>query len=349
MSNSPHLRGIVIAGVLAAVALGLGFVTLAMNQTASKAAPPQTILPLKDRVHGAAHTTLSTAGKSKVPVKTTPKVVPKAPLPTAKPKPKPKPKPVNANVAAALQAGLPAPVAQALGTHTVAVVELTTHEDPVAELSAGEAQSGAALANAAYVPVDVDHDGKTVSTLTRLLGKLPMIPAALVYARPSTLVVTLPGFNDRTAIQQAAMTASQQAVSAATVQPAAAKVVAPPLTWAQQADALCQATDKQLASLGGTSNAQHLADNQVRFDAVSTRFIGGMKGLKAATGKTAAVAQLNGLLNQYFSALDEMIAAQIRHDVPGVAAARARAGVLGPQVTKLEQRLGATGCAEQAT
>ena len=48
VAATAHLRGIVIAGALAALALALGFVTLAMNQTTSKAAT-HTIVPLKDR------------------------------------------------------------------------------------------------------------------------------------------------------------------------------------------------------------------------------------------------------------------------------------------------------------
>jgi hypothetical protein len=52
VSGSAHLRGIVIAGALAALALALGFVTLAMNQTASHASAAP-VLSLKAR-HAAA-------------------------------------------------------------------------------------------------------------------------------------------------------------------------------------------------------------------------------------------------------------------------------------------------------
>src|SRR5690349_6622057 len=99
MAASQHLRGIVIAGALAVLALALGFVTLGMNQTASKASV-HTVLPLKLR-HKA----------------TTPKST--KPAEPAKPAMK-----VNANLKAALAAGLPASVARALAKKPVVVVEL---------------------------------------------------------------------------------------------------------------------------------------------------------------------------------------------------------------------------------
>jgi hypothetical protein len=87
-------------------------------------------------------------------------------------------------------------------------VQLTSRDDQVAELALGEARVGAALAGAALVSVDVDGNGGAVEVLTRLLGKLPIAPATLVYTRPATLYVTLPGFNDRTVVQQAAANAN---------------------------------------------------------------------------------------------------------------------------------------------
>ena len=183
MTSSAHLRGIVIAGALAALALALGFITLAMNQTASKASP-HTILPLKDRHHaGQVTTTTATAAKPK-------KVV-------ARP---------NPNFAAALKAGLPRSVATALATHKIVVVELMSPSDAVATLADGEAKAGAANAGAGFVAINVDKDGGDASKLTIALGDLPAAPASMIYARPATLAMTLPGFNDRTVVQQAATT-----------------------------------------------------------------------------------------------------------------------------------------------
>lgn len=186
-----------IAGVLAAVALGLGLVTLAMNQTASQAAPPRTILPLKDRHHA---TAVSAKVKTTAPKK---KAV------------RHKAAPLDKNFVAALQAGLPRSVAHALAQKPVAVIEFTSKSDPVAGMAAGEAKAGAADAGASYVAVNVDNDGGDVEVLTRLIGHLPSAPATLVYVRPATLVTTLPDFNDRTVVQQAAESAVAQGAASA--------------------------------------------------------------------------------------------------------------------------------------
>jgi hypothetical protein len=213
VTGSAHLRGIVIAGVLAAVALALGFVTLAMNQTASKAAPPA-IIPLHLRHHVAGAQTTSSA------TKTTPTAAKKKPKPVA---------PVNPNFTAALKAGLPRSVARALAAHPVALVQLTSQGDQIAQLALGEARAGSTLAGAALVPVYVDGNGGDVEVLTRLLGKLPIAPATLVYIRPATLYVTLTGFNDRTIIQQAAENAnSPSAAGNVATTPAATVTTAPP-------------------------------------------------------------------------------------------------------------------------
>ena len=203
MSLSPHLRGIVIAGVLAAVALALGFVTLGMNQSSSAAAP-HAVLSLKARHLASA-------------APTTPAVKPK------------KRKPVDVNLVAALKAGLPRSVAKALAAHRVAVVSLTSSHDSVAAMAAREAQAGAVLADASFVPLSVDHDGGGVALLTKLLGTLPVAPATLVYVRPASLYIAMPGFNDKTTIQQAAVSAASGPAPSAAVAAAAAGSPAPPV------------------------------------------------------------------------------------------------------------------------
>jgi hypothetical protein len=195
----------VIAGTLAVLALVLGFLTLAMNQTASTAAV-HTIVPLKDRPDHAkrqvASATKPHATKKKAAVR--------------------KPSPY---LLAALRAGLPRSVATALAMRPVAVVALTSRADSVAKLALGEAFVGAALAGASFVSVDVDADGGDVEQLTRLLGQLPTAPATLVYSRPGTLYVTLAGFNDRTTVQQAASNAAVARTSSPS--PTAATPAAP--------------------------------------------------------------------------------------------------------------------------
>jgi hypothetical protein len=191
---SPHLRGIVIAGALAMVALALGFVTLAMNRSSSST--PHTVLSLKAR---------HLAGTK--PAK-----------PTAKPV---KRKPLNANLVAALKLGLPRSIARGLATHRVTVVALTSSTDSVAMLATRETETGAHLGGASFVRVSVDHDGGDASSLTALIGKLPPAPATLVYIRPGTLYLQMPGFNDKTTVQQAARNAAR-APAGSTAAPAPA-------------------------------------------------------------------------------------------------------------------------------
>ena len=202
MTASPHLRGIVIAGGLAVLALALGFVTLSMNQTASKAAV-HTVLPLKLRHHAAAASAKSAKPGTKKPAMR-----------------------VDANLKAALAAGLPASVAHGLAKKPVVVVELSSSVDPVAKLSTGEAKAGAQLAGAAFVELSVDRDSDAVSKLARALGQLPSAPATVVYTRPAAAYVSLTGFSDRTTVEQAAENAlasfrSQAASGGATTTPAA--------------------------------------------------------------------------------------------------------------------------------
>lgn len=234
VSGATHLRGIVIAGALAAVALVGGYFTLVMNQTASPAAVTTTILPLKDRHPASARTSTTAATTAAKPAKTAKmpaKAAPKAASTTAttaatKPatKPvakakakvtaKPKPKPVSPYLKEALAAGLPRAIAEGLAQAPVVVVELTTKEDSLAEEGAAEAEDGAKLGGAAYVPVSVDTDNATVQALTRLLEQVPDAPAALIYTRPGTLALTLTGYVDRTVIEQAV--ASEKAAAAGT-------------------------------------------------------------------------------------------------------------------------------------
>jgi hypothetical protein len=191
LTASPHLRGIVIAGALAIVALALGFVTLGMNQPSSSAAP-HTVLSLKAR-----HLAGATPTKAK-PVKR---------------------KPVNVHLLAALKAGLPRSVARGLVAHRVTVVALTSSTDTVATLATRETRAGAALAGASFVGVSVDRDGGDASALTALLGKLPAAPATLVYVRPGMLFLEMPGFNDKTTVQQAAHNALRAPAGSPTTTP----------------------------------------------------------------------------------------------------------------------------------
>ena len=180
---SPHLRGIVIAGGLAVVALALGFMTLAMNQSGSSAAP-HTVLSLKAR-----HLRATKAAK-----------------PAAK----------HGQAQAAERA--PRRCAEAWSPPLDRTRSRGSPRDgrradvvygSVAMLATRETEAGARLAGASFVRVSVDHDGGDASALTALIGKLPTAPATLVYVRPGTLYLQMPGFNDKTTVQQAAHTASR--------------------------------------------------------------------------------------------------------------------------------------------
>jgi hypothetical protein len=221
-------------------------------------------------------------------------------------------------------------------------------------MASAEAKVGAGLAGASYVAVSVDQDGGDAGTLTRVLGTLPTAPAALVYERPGTLVTTLAGFNDHTTVEQAASSAlaawqvtqaeQRAAASTSAAATAAATPKPKPLTWAQSANRLCHSAVQEIAALGGANDPSLLAHNQVKFEATSERFLSQLRALKAEPAKAASVTKLDGLLGRYYGALDEMVAAQIRHDAAGVAAAQARARVLSTEAVSLERQLGATEC-----
>ena len=220
MSASSHVRGLVIAGALAAVALALAFFTLAMNHSGSPAVPQ------------------AAAALTATPAPAAVKVVVKA-APKAKPKP-------NRNLVAALKAGLPRSMALGLAAHRVVVVSLTSAADPVAVMTGLEAHAGARLADASFVKVSVDRNGGDASALTRVLGVLPVAPATLIYIRPATLVATLPGFNDRTIVQQAAIDAKSvtpQAVAAAAAAAATTTTTATPATPAPVTPPVATGTD----------------------------------------------------------------------------------------------------------
>jgi hypothetical protein len=306
-----HLRGVVIAGGLAALALALGFVTLLMNQSASQASV-HPVLSLKAR-------------HLKTPAKTTTVHVVKR---------------IDPNLTAALHGGLPRSVARALAARPVVVVELSSPQDSVAQLALGEAKAGAKLGGASFVVVDVDKNGGAVQVLTRLIGQLPMAPAALVYARPATLYVTLPGFNDRTTVQQAV-------ANAAPVTTVGHVLVATP-TWASRAVVLCRRTYTQFGAMGGLGNPGKLAVQKTRFEAVAAGFLSQMKALKPAAGTAVQVKQLNVLLVKNFAAEDAIVAATTLHNAGALASAKARAAGYQLRIDKLERKLGAAGCVEAA-
>jgi hypothetical protein len=314
---TPQLKAILLAGGLAALALVLGFLTLSMNQPSSSAADPKPILPLHARMLPKARTASAAA------------VAAKAKAAKAKPA-KPAPDP---NVVAALKEGLPQVVAAQLADHSVVVVELYSGSDQVDDLARGEAASGAALAGAGFAAVNVDRDGPSAA-LTKLLGTLPPAPAALVYQRPAKLFVTLPGFNDRTTIQQAATNADPDPGAAATDAAAAG--------WVAQVNALCTRTIAEANALGGTKADASLLAKKPRFDAIMQRFFAQVRAVK---GAPAQAKELNALLAQNVALTDTVLTAIAKKDLVGLGAATSKHATVSNRLHELERQLGLTGCA----
>jgi hypothetical protein len=155
------------------------------------------------------------AGVAKAPAKT-PAAAPKTHKAAAtKTQPKPvakkavaKPRPLVdlATVKAARAAGLPEPLAQALGRSKAVVVSLYDPYSQVDGTSFAEAKAGAGLASVGFVGLNVLSQ-RDVGKLTGQLGLLPD-PGVLVYVRPSTLAVKISGFADKETVAQAARNAA---------------------------------------------------------------------------------------------------------------------------------------------
>ena len=120
----------------------------------------------------------------------------------AKPKVKPKPVVDLAAIKAARTAGLPEPVAQALGRSKTVVVSLYDPYSQVDGTSFAEARAGAALAGVGFVGLNVLSQ-RDVGKLTEQLGLLPD-PGVLIYIRPAALAAKLTGFSDKETVAQAA-------------------------------------------------------------------------------------------------------------------------------------------------
>jgi hypothetical protein len=126
-------------------------------------------------------------------------------------KPKAKPKSAvsaidRAAIKAARDAGLPAPLANALGRYKTVVVSLYDPYSQVDGIAFAEARAGAALAGVGFVPLNVLSHAQ-VGKLTEQLGLLPD-PGILVYVRPATLVAKMDGFMDKETVAQTAHNAA---------------------------------------------------------------------------------------------------------------------------------------------
>jgi hypothetical protein len=193
---SPPVRYAALLALLATVLIGGGMTML--GHGGGSAATPQVI---KHHPFGAGLKKKATAPSKQHT------------SPTAKPKATPHVAPATkapeqaAAVIAALAAGLPTPIAKALGRHRTVVVSLYNPYSEVDGIAFAEARAGAKVAGVGFVPLNVLSEAQ-VGKLTEMLGLLPD-PGLLVYIRPGTLVVRISGFADKETVAQAAQNAAR--------------------------------------------------------------------------------------------------------------------------------------------
>lgn len=313
-STNPHLRGILIAGALAAVAAALGMYTLSHQQAASTAAVP-TILPKR-------HLTPIRKPVATVPAKKV-AATPKAP-------PAPTVDPV---VRAARSAGLPNRVASAFAGHNVVVVSLYAPSSSVDQTTEAEARAGAVLAGAGYVAVDVTKEGPS-GALVQAAGVLTP-PVTLVYAEPEfKLAVQLDGFADRQTVAQAARNANPDPAGGATAQTA----------WARGANGLCDRVASDLSALN-VKTTQDLKTATPQMQAIGQAFVAGLGKLKAPAGSESPVAEFVQLETQNIGLTEQLVAAVADKDTVATASASGQQSTVGQQANALALSLGATHCA----
>jgi hypothetical protein len=191
---SPPVRYAALLGLLAAVLIFGGLTMLGRGESVGT---PHVI---KHHPFGpGAKRATASAGKSQTAVTAKPKAAATAP-PVERAPERP------SAVLAALNAGLPAPIAYAFGQHEIVVVSLYNPYSEVDGIAFAEARAGAQLAHVGFVPLNVLSQAQ-VGKLTEQLGILPN-PGLLVYARPATLLVRINGFADKETVAQAAHNAA---------------------------------------------------------------------------------------------------------------------------------------------
>jgi len=198
---STPIKIFALVAILGALALGGGFVLL--GHGSGSTAPPKTIKPLHP-VH-------------KTQVKTAPPAR-HAARHAAKPAVKAAPKHKHATAkrlsttTAVAPDGLPNDIALALQTHDVVVVSLydpqaAQHKGSPDAAAVGEAEAGAKLAGAGFVPLNVLSQGQALP-IAKKLGILSD-PALLVFRRGGDLVTRIDGFADSETVAQAATNAQK--------------------------------------------------------------------------------------------------------------------------------------------
>jgi hypothetical protein len=194
---SPPVRIAALVGLFAAVVIGGSLMVLGRG---SEEEPSIASLEAQAQQLSQAKPAAKPKASSKPAVTT-----PTKPAPTQRPVQE---APVTpAAVKAALAAGLPRPLANALGRNRAVVVSLYNPYSRVDAIAFAEARAGAQLAGAGFLPLNVLSKAQ-VGKLTEQLGLLPN-PGLLVYVRPANLAARINGFADKETVAQAAHNAAR--------------------------------------------------------------------------------------------------------------------------------------------
>jgi hypothetical protein len=194
---SPPVKYAALVGLLAALLVG-GGLTIVGHGQGSAATTPHVI---KHHPFGAGLKKKATVAKKHATNSKT-----KTSKPQARPA-VPKAAETPSAVIAALAAGLPGPIATALGSHQTVVVSLYDPYSQIDGIAFAEARAGAKNAGVGFVPLNILSEAQA-GKLTQMLGMLPD-PGLLIYIRPGTLVARISGFADKETVAQAAQNAAR--------------------------------------------------------------------------------------------------------------------------------------------
>src|SRR5262249_36919962 len=200
MTVSPPVRIAAIVGLLAALALGVGFMFMGHGNGTSSA-PSHVVIRHHPFGPGAKAATPSTKPAAK-PAGPTKAGAAAKPAPVVHKSPA---RPVAE--LAALAAGVPAKIAHALGQSRVVVVEFSNPTAEVDAIAFAEAQAGAALAHVPFVPLNVLSQAD-VGALTEQYGQTLPDPGLFIYTRPAKITFRFDGFVDKETVAQAAQNAA---------------------------------------------------------------------------------------------------------------------------------------------
>ena len=200
---SPPVRIAALLGLVAAVVIGGSFMVLGKGGEADE----PSIASLEAEAQSLSRTKPAAKPKAATTPATKHAASTSKPKPAATPAPAPKAPVRPAAVTAALAAGLPAPLASALGRNHTVVVSLYNPYSRVDAIAFAEARAGAQLAGAGFLPLNVLSKAQ-VGKLTEQFGLLPN-PGVLVYVRPANLAARITGFADKETVAQAAQNAAR--------------------------------------------------------------------------------------------------------------------------------------------